>query len=100
MILDIIIETPIKLTLYDKDGNKVGGEDVATDIAMHHLRLENDVYEGEYESLIKSVEEGGELDQERLNDFKSVFSHDRWRIIDVDNYMDGNEIIRSRIIMS
>ena len=98
VILDLMFETPVKLQLFDPEGNPVGkkGE---KEIEFHHMRIENDIYEVDYKHLKRSVEGGGEVEGEDLSSFQVTFSHDNWKVIDFDNYMKGNDIISSRVIL-
>ena len=99
VVLDIIVETPIKLKLFDKENNLVGKQVEEKAIDFHLLKLENDLFEAAYSDLTKSIGEAGELDEDSLNKFRTVFSQDGWRIIDFDNYMNGNDIIKPKVIM-
>jgi len=100
VVLDLMVETPIKLKLFDKDGKQVeSGSTIDREINFHHMRIENDVFEADYDALQLSAKNEGELEDDELNQFKSVFSHDGWKIIDMDNYMNGNPIVQARVVL-
>jgi len=48
----------------------------------------------DYQSLKRNVRENEEiLDPSAVGSFKMIFSHDNWKIVDFDNYMQGNEFV-------
>ena len=63
------------------------------------MRIENNIFEADYDALQAGAKNEGELKEDELKAFKNVFSHDGWKIIDMDNYMAGNPIVQTRVIL-
>jgi len=95
--VDITIETSATLKLVDKDGTTLAEN--TGEKSYHHLKLENDILHVAYKNLKYAVNFDQKLNDQALSTFKFALKQDNWRIIDVDNFMDGNSLIPKKVII-
>ena len=97
VVVDLFIETPILMKIVDKEGNVIEEESKESQDEKnrkgHLMRIENDVLQIEYKTLKKNLPHGEILHEDSTKSFRMVFDHKNWKIIDFDEYMDGNEPI-------
>jgi len=94
VVIDLYIETPVCIKVVDKNGNVVEKSEKSGDRYVHHMMIENDVLQVDYKTLKRNVKENEEiLDPSAVGSFQMIFSHDNWKIIDFDNYMQGNDFV-------
>jgi len=66
---------------------------------LNNIRKENDKLKTEYGNLKYAAAQNKEQLNQALSSFKYALKSENWKIIDFDNYMKGNELIRRSVMI-